>query len=147
MQGVFTPVGISQIGGGGSSALTPGGFVPFNLINGEGAATIAYGDYCYISGNNTAKLAQSDGTEDEAMCTLMCVQVGGILPGASGKFVNGGVVAGLVGGTANAEIYLSATPGAGQAAPNLTAGQYNTFLALWLSTTSLQFNPAQPILN
>lgn len=148
MQGVITspfrgqfPVGVSQ----GVGPWTPGGWSPVSLQNVNGGA-ITYGQQCYVFGNGTVKLAQSNGTEAEATCTCICIDTT-IANNATGRFVFGGRVPGLSGGVANALAYLSTTPGARQAAPNLTAGQYNVLLGIWLNTTTLQFNPQLPILN
>lgn len=131
--------------GVGTSPITPGGWSPVSLTNGDVAA-ITLGQVCYVSGNDTARKAQSDGTEDEATAICICVDAS-IAAAAVGRFVFGGVVPGLSGGVAGDLGYLSATLGAIAAAPNLTAGQYNVLLGIWQSTTKFQFNPQLPILN
>lgn len=131
--------------GVGTSPITPGGWSPVPLTNGE-AIAVTLGQPCYLSANDTARLAQSDGTEAEATCVCICIDVS-VAAGAVGRFVFGGIVPGLSGGTVGTLGYLSATAGVIAAVPNLTAGQYNVLLGIWQSTTKFQFNPQIPILN
>lgn len=131
--------------GVGTSPLTPGGWSPVYLTNGE-AIAVTKGQPCYLSANDTARLAQSDGTEAQATCVCFCLDTS-IAAGAVGRFVFGGLITGLVGGTVNTLGYLSATAGVIAAAPNLTAGQYNVLLGIWQSASKFQINPQLPILN
>jgi hypothetical protein len=131
--------------GVGTSPVTPGGWSPVLLTNGDGTA-ITLGQVCYLSANDTARKAQSDGTEDEATAVCICIDAS-IAASAVGRFVFGGIVTGLSGGTAGDIGYLGTTPGAIVAAPNLTAGQYNVLLGIWQSASKFQFNPQLPILN
>ena len=131
--------------GVGTSPVTPGGWSPVLLTNGDGTA-ITIGQVCYLSANDTARKAQSDGTEDEATAICICIDAS-IAAAGTGRFVFGGIVTGLAGGTAGDLGYLGTTPGAIVAAPNLTAGQYNVLLGIWQSATKFQFNPQLPILN
>lgn len=147
MQGILPAPLFGQIPalGVGTSPLTPGGWSPVQLTNGDGTA-ITLGQVCYLSANDTARKAQSDGTEAEATCVCICIDTS-IAAAAVGRFVFGGIVTGLVGGTVGTLGYLSATAGAIANAPNLTAGQYNVLLGIWQSATKFQFNPQLPILN
>ena len=128
-----------------ASGSGPGSWSPVTLTNGDGTA-ITLGQVCYISANDTARKAQSDGTEDEATAVVVCIAAT-IAAGSSGLFVWGGIVNGLSGGIAGDLGYLSATLGAISATPNLTSGQYNVLLGMWQSASKFQFNPQLPILN
>lgn len=148
MQGLLPGRVFGQIGSAGPSGgttLGPGAWSPVTLTNGE-AVPITLGQVCYISADDTARLAQSDGTEAQASAVIICIDAS-IAAGATGRFVWGGNVDGLSGGVAGALGYLSATLGAIAAAPNLTAGQYNVLLGMWQSSTKFNFNPQIPILN
>lgn len=147
MQGILPVQLYGQIPalGVGTSPLTPGGWSPVTLTNGDGTA-ITLGQVCYLSANDTARKAQSDGTEDEATAVCMCIDAS-IAAGLTGRFVFGGIITGLAGGVAGDLGYLSTTAGAIAAAPNLTAGQYNVLLGIWQSASKFQFNPQIPILN
>lgn len=131
--------------GASAGGLGPGSWSPVTLTNGDGDA-ITLGQVCYISGNDTARKAQSDGTEDEASARVICIATT-IAAAATGLFVWGGIVNGLAGGVAGDLGYLGTTPGEIVAAPNLTVGQYNTLLGEWQSATKFQFFPQFPILN
>lgn len=144
MQGVLGRI-YGQIPGGGGSSIGPGAWSTVTLTNGDGAA-ITLGQVCYISGNDTARKAQSDGTEDEATAVVICVAAS-IGAGLTGLFAWGGIVEGLSGGVAGDLGYLSTTFGAISATPNLTAGQYNTLLGMWQSASKFSFFPQLPILN
>lgn len=147
MQGILPAPLFGQIPGLGigTSPVTPGGWSTVQLINGD-VDVITVGQVCYLSANDTARKAQSDGTEAEATCVCMCVDPS-IAAGAAGRFVFGGLVIGLSGGTVGTLGYLSATAGGISATPNLTAGQYNVLLGIWQSASKFQFNPQIPILN
>lgn len=148
MLGVKTRAGLSFIGyPGGVPSTAAGGWSPVTLTNGEGAASFVYGELAYISANNTVMKAQSDGTLAEATCVAICVNATAIAAGATGKFVFGGRVPGLAVGAAGGLAYLSATPGAIATVPNLTAGQYNVLLGVFIAANVLEFNPQLPILN
>ncbi len=140
-------LGIAILQGSSSgSALPPGGWSPVTLTNGDGTA-ITKGQLCYISANNTAKKGQSDGTEAEATVVCMCIETS-IAAGATGQFVFGGIVQNAgAGHTFAATGYLSGTPGAISNTPNLTAGQFNVLVGLWVNATDFQFSPQIPILN
>lgn len=131
--------------GVGSTPVTPGGWSPVLLTNGDGTA-ITIGQVCYLSANDTARKAQSDGTEDEATAICICIDAS-VAAAGTGRFVFGGIVTGLAGGVAGDLGYLSATLGAIAATPNLNPGQFNVLLGIWQSTTKFQFNPQLPILN
>ena len=131
--------------GVGTSPITPGGWSPVLLTNGDVGA-ITLGQPCYLSANDTARKAQSDGTEAEATAICICIDVS-IAAAGVGRFVFGGIITGLSGGTVNTLGYLSATVGVIAAVPNLTGGQYNVLLGIWQSATKFQFNPQLPILN
>ena len=147
IQGVLGRNLVGQLPSGASSGgnLGPGSWSPVTLTNGDGDA-ITLGQVCYISAADTARKAQSDGTEDEASAMVICVAAS-IAAAGTGLFVWGGLVAGLSGGVAGDLGYLSVTPGAIAAVPNLTAGQFNTLLGMWQSATKFQFFPQFPILN
>lgn len=131
--------------GVGSSPVTPGGWSPVTLTNGD-AGAITLGQVCYLSANDTARKAFSNGTEAQATAICMCIDAS-IAAAGTGRFVFGGIVTGLAGGTVNTLGYLSTTAGAIANTPNLTAGQYNVLLGIWQSATKFQFNPQLPILN
>lgn len=131
--------------GGATAPVTPGGWSPVSLTNGDGTA-ITLGQVCYLSANDTARKAQSDGTEAEATAVCICIDAS-IAAAGTGRFVFGGIVVGLSGGSVGDLGYLSATPGGIAAVPNLNLGQYNVLLGIWQSTTKFQFNPQLPILN
>ena len=136
---------VSNAGGGGA-ANAAGGWTPISLTNGD-ASPITIGQVCYLSASDTARKAQSDGTEAEARCVAICIDAS-IAPAAAGRFVFGGRLAAAGAGHTFAEVgYLSATLGAIAAVPNLTLGQYNTILGYWLNATDFQFSPQLPILN
>ncbi len=146
MNGCDVGIALVQGSSGGSTPLPPGQFSPVTLTNGDGTA-ITKGQLCYASADDTAKKAQSDGTEAEATCVYMCLDAT-IAPGATGNFVLGGVVAGAgAGHTFGTTGYLSGTPGAISNTPNLTAGQFNVLVGFWLNATDFQFAPQVPILN
>lgn len=115
------------------------------LTNGE-AVAITKGQVCYLSTNDTAKKAFDNGTLAQASAICICIDAS-IASGATGRFVFGGRVPGLAGGTVNTLGYLSTVAGAIAAVPDLTAGRYNVLLGLWISATEFQFNPQLPILN
>lgn len=133
---------------GSSSAVSPvapGGWSPVTLTNGE-AAPITLGQVCYLSANDTARLALSNGSLAQASAVCLCIDAS-IAAAGTGRFVFGGRVAGLSGGTVNTPGYLGTTAGAIAASPDLTATHYNVWLGLWLSATEFQFGPQLPILN
>ena len=118
------------------------------LTSGEGATAFALGDVGYISADNTVKLALSNGTIAQASALCICIEAAGVAAGATGRFVFGGRVTGLAGGTAGTLAYLSGvTAGKIVAAPNLTVGQYNEFVGTWIAATVLEFAPGIPTLN
>jgi len=147
MQGVFPSPLYGQIPalGVGTSPLTPGGWSPVSLTNGDGTA-ITLGQPCYLSANDTARKAESDSSEAAATAVCICIDAS-IAAGAVGRFVFGGIVTGLSGGTVGTLGYLSATAGVIAAVPNLTSGQFNVLLGIWQSASKFQFNPQLPILN
>lgn len=147
MQGVFPSPLFGQIPslGGSTSPLTPGGWSPVKLTNGDGTA-ITLGQPCYLSANDTARKAESDSSEAAATAVCICLDAS-IAAGAIGQFAFGGTVPGLSGGTVGTLGYLSATVGVIAAVPNLTSGQFNVLLGIWQSATKFQFNPQLPILN
>lgn len=135
-----------QAGSGSSAPLPPGQWSPVSLTNGD-AGAITKGQVCYLSADDTARKGQSDNTEAEATVIAMCLATT-IAPAAAGDFVLGGLVAGAGTGHTFGEVgYLSATPGAIAAVPNLTVGQYNVVLGFWINATDFQFSPQIPILN
>jgi hypothetical protein len=140
------PVGITLVSQQSTtSPLTPGGWSPAVLTNGE-AAPITLGQVCYLSADTTAKLAKSNSTLAIASAVCMCIDAS-IAAGATGRFVFGGLVTGLSGGTVNTLGYLGTTFGAIAASPDVTPGEYNTLLGLWLSATVFSFAPQLPIAN
>jgi len=147
MQGVFPSPLYGQIPalGVGTSPLTPGGWSPVSLTNGD-AGPITLGQPCYLFGNDIAGKAESDLTEARATAVCICIDAS-IAAGAVGRFVFGGIVTGLSGGTVGTLGYLSATAGVIAAVPNLTSGQFNVLLGIWQSASKFQFNPQLPILN
>ncbi len=146
--GVSTPIGIFLVTGaaGGNVPLFPGGWTPYPLTNGD-ASPITKGQVCYMSAADTARIAQSDGTEAQATAVCICID-DSVAPGDVGKFVFGGAVPDIAAGkTPITPGYLSATSGVIATAPNLAGGQYNVILGYWLNATDFQFNPQIPILN
>lgn len=134
-----------QGGGSSSSALAPGAWSPALLTNGE-AVPITLGQIIYLSANDTARLAFSNGSQTQATAVGIVVDAS-IAAGVAGKVAFGGRVSGLSGGVVNALGYLGHTAGAIAAAPDLTPNEYNTLLGYWLSATEFQFQPMLPILN
>lgn len=125
--------------------VTPGGLTPVTFTNGE-ATPITLGQVCYLSANDTARLALSNGTLAQASVTCICIDAS-IAAAGTGRFVFGGRVPGLAGGTVNTPGYLGTTAGAIAASFDSTVGHYNVWLGLWISTTEFLFNPQLPILN
>jgi len=129
----------------GSGVPWPGAWSPVTLTNSSGG-TITYGQLCYIVGVDAVSLAQSDGSQAEATVACIAIPVAPIANGDTGRFVFGGKVITLAGGTTGADGWLNATPGAIGASPDVTAGHYLARAGFWLSTTEFQFVPSIPTL-
>lgn len=136
--------GLNGAGGGVGSTIAPGGWAPIVLTNGD-ATGMVLGSLAYISANDTVSKAKSNGTLAQASCLYMSLDT--IVSGGTGRFVGGGIIGGLAGGTFNTLGYLGTTAGVMAAAPDLTVGEYNVLLGLWLSATEFQFHPQFPFLN
>lgn len=123
----------------------PGAWSPRRLTNGE-ATPMTLGQVCYLSANDTVRLADANGTEAQATAVCICVET--VAAGAIGRFVFGGAVDGAGAGKAFGQVaYLSTIAGAISATPDLTSGEFNVILGYWLNATDLQFAPQLPILN
>ncbi len=133
-------------GSGGSSPLGPGAWSPVALTNGD-AGAITLGQIVYLSANDTARKAFSNGTEAQATAVAMCIDAT-IAPAASGRFVFGGVVLLAGAGKTYATLgYLGTTPGVLAAAPDLTAGHYLGISGFWMNATDFSFASSIPVLN
>lgn len=124
--------------------LVPGGGSPVVLT---AAAAFSPGQVGYISAALTANLAISNGTLAQAFGLVMCVEPAGIPAGGTGRFIFGGRVSGLTGGTAGSQGYLSTTPGTLSTSPDLTTGHYFSWLGQWLGPNDFLFATGVPRLN
>lgn len=115
----------------------------------SGGVAFAYGELGYLHTDGTVRKAQSDGTSAEAEGAVMCVQVGGVLSGASGTFRLLGVVTGLSGGLAGRPAFVSPTAG-GLYTPDMSATfppttGFSKIVGRWLSSTVLWFCPSPEV--
>ncbi len=135
---------VSGQASGGGGSLPPGQQSPITLTNGDAAGMVP-GTIAYIISNATAAKALSNGTLAQASVALMCLDT--IAPSATGRFVLGGLVAGLSGGTADTLAYCGTTAGVLSATPDLVSGHFNVICGIWLSATQFIFNPQLPLQN
>jgi hypothetical protein len=107
------------------------------------AATLSYGQLCFIFGNGTVKKAKSNGTEAEASVECICLE-SALTNGSSGRFKINGAVAGLS-GTAGAIGYLSQTGTITTTPPTSGAGDtFSTIVGRFSKTNTLLLKSTFP---
>jgi hypothetical protein len=123
-------------------ATTPGQLTPVTMQNTD-AVTINYGELAYVFTDGTLKRATKNGTEAQAYATHICVSVGGVTAGSTGRFTTLGRVTGLAGGTAGSNAFLGDNGVITTTVPT-TVGQFLVPVGVWVTTTVFNFNPQQP---